>query len=418
MMAVATATLVGLDAGPAAAVSTNDPLFGEQYGLVDIKAPEAWDRGAGAGIRVAVVSSGIGRHQDLAAKTDGGADTTGGNDPSKDISGRGTHLAGIVGAATNNTEGIAGVAPDARLLPYRAFSTDKAIATDKYIEALQMVAGARPQVALVDVPSSFPVDGRDLLRQALLGMARAGISVVVGAQSDVPLGDLPVLTVASTTAAGDQDPTTAGVGAEGVSAPGQGITSTTAATTLLGETTFGYGALSGTAQAAAHVAGAVAILRSAGANPGQAANLLRSTARKSGNPGLGAGRIDVAAAIGAFKKPSAPAATTTTTKKAAAPPTTSRATGTAAIPRSQPGPTGPAGAEAGGDLVEPGEGEAAVVPSGAEAFYQDGDGGQRVTIVTEGKDRPIGALTVGFGLLFGVGTGLSVTFRRLAAAAA
>jgi subtilisin family serine protease len=418
-MAVAAATaLVGLSAGPAAAAPTNDPLSAEQWGLTDIKAPEAWPKGAGAGIKVAIVSSGIAKHQDLTAKLDAGFDV-GGGDPTKDSDGRGTHLAGIVGAATNNSEGIAGVAPDARLLPYKAFENDKAIDTTKFLETMASAAAVKPQVMLVDAPSGFPSDGRDQLRNALTAVAQQGISVVIGAQSGLALADLPVLAVAATTQSGDQESGTAAVAGPGVAAPGRAITSTTVTASLLGETTFGYGPMSGTAAAAAHVAGAVAIVRSAGANPGQAADLLRSTARKASDSSLGAGIIDAAAAVNAYKKPAPPPPSTTTTKKAAAPVTTSKATGTAAIPKTQPSLVGPTATLPTGEPAEPGEGEPAVVPPGAEELFGDaGDGGQRVTIVTEGEERPMGTLAIGFGLLFGVGTGLSVTFRRLADAAA
>lgn len=415
MAAVAATTLVGLGAGPAVAAPTNDPLSGEQWGLTDIKAPDAWDKGAGAGIKVAVVSSGVAKHQDLAAQLDGGSDATG-TDPNKDTDGRGTHLAGIVAAETNNNEGIAGVAPNARLIPVKAFATDSSIDKDTYLTALQSAANAKAQVVLVDVPSSFPADGRPLLLQSLQAMGQSGISVVVSAQSNLPLDNLPVLAVAATTPSGDQEPGTSAVGAQGVGAPGRGITSTTVTTALLTEATFGYGPMSGTGPAAAHAAGAVAILRSAGANAGQAADLLRATARPSSERSLGKGIIDASAAVDAFKKPAPP--TTVTTKKPAPTPTTSKATGTAAIPKSTAGPTGPTATLPTGEPAEPGEGEPAVVPPGAEDFLSGGDeGGQRVTIVTEGDDRPLGTLAIGFGLLFGVGTGLSVTFRRLADAA-
>lgn len=415
MAALAATTLVGLGAGPAVAAPTNDPLSGEQWGLTDIKAPDAWDKGAGAGIRVAVVSSGVAKHQDLTAQLDGGIDATG-TDANKDTEGRGTHLAGIVAAATNNNEGIAGVAPNARLLPVKAFEADSSINEDAFIKALTDAANAKPQVMLVDVPGSYPAGGRPLLLQALQAIGQGGISVVVGAQSNLPLDNLPVLAVAATTQSGDQEPGTSAVGAQGVGAPGRSITSTTVTTALLTEPTFGYGPMSGTGPAAAHAAGAVAILRSAGANANQAADLLRSTARPSSERSFGKGIIDASAAVDAFKKPAPP--TTVTTKKPAPTPTTSKATGTAAIPKSPVGPTGPTATLPTGEPAEPGEGEPAVVPPGAEDFLGgDDEGGQRVTIVTEGDNRPMGTLAIGFGLLFGVGTGLSVTFRRLADAA-
>lgn len=412
LLVLALVTVVGLLARPAAAAASNDPELAGQWGLADIKAPEAWAKGKGAGIRVVVVSSGIAQHPDLTSKTDAGFDATG-SDPAKDTSGRGTHLAGIVAAATNNGVGIAGVAPDARVVPFKAFESDSSVNGEKYLEAVRTAVDGKPQVVLVDVPEGFPSDAKDRLRQFLSNLGRGGASVVVGA-GGIAVGDLPVLGVAATGAGGDQAPGTAGVGPQGIAAPGAGVLSTKVSYPLLGgDPTYEYGQQSGTAQAAAHAAGAVAILRGLGASASQANDLLRTTARKSANGGFGAGILDVAAAAAAYQAPATPA-TTATTKKA----TTSKPPATAKLPAGGTVPSGllPSGAAGapGGDIPEPGVGEEAVVPPGAEDFLDGPEGGAAITPTSSGEDRPFGALAVGFGLLFGVGTGLSVTFRRLA----
>ncbi len=394
------AFVVVLLARPAAAAAgpTNDPMSGDQAGLIDIKAPQAWARGKGGGTSIAIVSSGIAKeHPDLKDKVDGGF----GSEPTKDRSGRGTHLAGIVGATTGNGIGIAGVARDARLLPYKA-SDPGPPAVDRYAEALDEALRSKPTVVLVDVPVGYSGD-KELLRQKLRSVGDAGISVVVGAQTGLALDDLPVLAVAAT----GPGTGTSRVGPKGVAAPGGDILSTTVTTPSVGDPVYDYGSDSGTGQAAAHVAGAVAILRGIGASTTQAADFLRSTARK-GDPSLGAGSIDVAAAANAFKTPP----TTTTTKKAATTTTTATA---AKAPAGPTGPVGP-GAVLSGETPAPGADEAAVAPPGATDPGQVSETGGP-SMVVGGHERPWGMLTVGFGLLFGVGTAMSVTFRRLADAA-
>lgn len=385
---------------PAAAAT--DPLRKDQAGLAEIKAPEAWARGKGSGVSVAIVSTGIADHPDLVGKVDGGFDATG-TDPRQDVGGRGTQLAGIVGAATDNGVGIAGVAPDARLVPFKAFDT----ASDeesRLIRALNETRVTKPAVVLVDVPAGYT--GKDLLRQTLKALGDAGTSVVVGAQSGLPLDDLPVLAVA------DRSST---VGPRGVAAPGQNILTTTVNASVLGSPTYDYGRSSGNGPAAAHVAGAVAILRGLGANAGQAADLLRSTAHRSGTS-QGAGVIDVAAAAAAYQSPAPPAPTTSTTKAAVkpAPGKQVKAPG-GTIPAGQVVPLTPSPTLLNGEPAELGVDEEAVVPPGAEEFadgpQQDSGGGGTVI---GGKERPWGTLTIGFGLLFGVGSALSLTFRRLA----
>jgi len=407
--------VLALAARPAAGAppASNDPKLASQWGLADIKAPEAWAKGKGGGVSVAVVSTGIAKHPDLATKTDGGFDAVAA-DPTNDTSGRGTHLAGIVGAATDNGIGIAGVAPDARLLPYKAFETDALVNPDSYLKALERVLSAKPQVVLVDLPANFPEVAKDPLRTSLKSLGDAGIAVVVGTQAGIPLGDLPVLTVAATTSLGDLVPDTPGPGGRGVAAPGQNIVSTSVS--LLGA--YSYGEQSGTGQAAAHAAGAVAILRGLGASATQSADLLRSTSRRSATS-VAAGIIDVAAAVAAYRPPPGPPAPTTTTTRKPTPklPTTKPPTGLGAIPTGTGPPSGPAdftGPPQPAEPVEPGAGENPVIPNGADTLTEPGGGGPSST-TGGGADRPVGLLTVGFGLITGVGIGLNLTFRRLAA---
>ena len=417
LLVVLVTGLVLMLARPAAAAApTNDPRSDEQWGLLDTKAPQAWAKGRGAGVSIAVVSTGIAKHEDLTAKLDAGFSGVGG-DAASDASGRGTHLAGIAAATTDNSIGIAGVAPDARLLPYKAFEGETTDGNG-HIQALNKASSAKPAVVLVDVPSGYPASKRDLLRQALKALGDSGISVVVGAQDGLSLDELPVLAVAATTSSGGQAPGTAGVGGRGVAAPGGGILSTDKAS-LLPTAPPAYEERSGTGQAAAHAAGAVAILRGIGASSGQAADLLRSTARKSSGS-FGAGIIDVAAAAAAYKAapPPPPAAATTTTTKAVAKPVAgAKPKGPAAtlVPPGAVASADPAGPTlATGEPAELGDGqEEAVVPPGAEEFA-NGPESPGAGLVVGGRERPWGTLAVGFGALFGVGTALSITFRRLA----
>ena len=101
----------------------NDPEFilgshGPQWDLYSIRAPAAWDKTLGVGSRVAVVDTGIdGDHPELESKIVSQKDVVN-NDvvAEDDIHGHGTHVAGTVGAVTNNGAGVAAVCPACKLL--------------------------------------------------------------------------------------------------------------------------------------------------------------------------------------------------------------------------------------------------------------------------------------------------------------
>ncbi len=115
----------------------NDPLYRNQWHLPAINLPTAWDRTTGSNaVTVAIIDTGIVPHPDFGGRLLAGYDFVSDPAMAADGGGRdsnpldpgpygktgyhGTHVAGIIGAASNNGSGVAGVNWGARLLPVRA----------------------------------------------------------------------------------------------------------------------------------------------------------------------------------------------------------------------------------------------------------------------------------------------------------
>lgn len=109
-------------------VCSNDPLFNYQWGLnntssgysdIDISAPYAWEHATGKYVKIAILDTGVDTaHVDLSPNIGiYSYDTETGTSPSQLYGDHGTHCAGIATAVKDNGIQIAGVAPDATIVP-------------------------------------------------------------------------------------------------------------------------------------------------------------------------------------------------------------------------------------------------------------------------------------------------------------
>jgi subtilisin family serine protease len=279
-----------LDHAAAAQVQPDDPRYAEQWNLARIKMPEAWaivtDTTA---LTIAVLDSGVMLdHPDLQGQIwsnpgeipgnevdddrngyvddlhgwhfyhiySGGQALPGQNNDVRDGNGHGTHVAGIIGAAADNGEGIAGVAWRARLMPVRVLDED-ALGWES-----DVVAGLNYAIA----------NGASVVNMSL-GMAEAGPALAEAVARAEAQGVLVVAAAGNTggtvlypaayptvlsVGASNQSDQRAGFSAFGprldLLAPGEAILSTWNGVP--------YFVRSGTSMAAPHVAGIAALLRS------------------------------------------------------------------------------------------------------------------------------------------------------------
>ncbi len=183
-----------------AAFTPNDPKYPDQWGLTRIGAPTAWDTTQGSPVvSIAVVDTGIDmNHPDLAGQlwTNPGDATVDGNDndgngkvddvhgwdfvnndndPQDDI-GHGTHVAGIIAAATNNGAGVTGVCPNCRLMAVKVLDSAGQGPYSRIAQGIIYAADKRARV--INLSLGGYVDAQ-VLRDAIA--YAAGYSVIIGA---------------------------------------------------------------------------------------------------------------------------------------------------------------------------------------------------------------------------------------------
>jgi serine protease len=173
----------------------SDPRFGGQWYFENLDMPNAWGITRGnASTSIVVIDTGCDlAHPDLVAKLDPGLDVVDGDadpsfDPADSGAAHGTECAGIVGAATDNGEGIAGGCPECRVRCVR-FLSDDPVPLSADIEAFQFALDVDASVVsnswgFVD-PMPVPEMLADVIREvATSGRGGKGALVFFAAGND------------------------------------------------------------------------------------------------------------------------------------------------------------------------------------------------------------------------------------------
>ncbi len=250
--AVAWSQPVGLFRAQSESVSHNDPLYPVQPAAKQWQLAELHRLATGRGIRVAVVDSGISEnHPDLAGQLIVNRNFVDGQQPVSEM--HGTGVAGIIAAKADNKVGIAGVAPQAKLLGLRACwqsgnSLDSPTVCDSFSLVKALYFAIEDKADVINLSLSGPEDR--LLHELIdIGLSR-GISVVAAVDAGRPNGGFPasvrgVIAVSNTSLA----PALGQV----YTAPGRDIPTT--------EPGGRWFLVNGSSYSAAHVSGLMALVR-------------------------------------------------------------------------------------------------------------------------------------------------------------
>jgi len=154
------------------------------WGITAVGASKAWPTSRGAGVKVAVIDTGIqSNHPDLAANIKGGIHfyQSGASVLSdsnwEDDNGHGTHVAGTI-AALDNTKGVVGVAPDVELYAVKVLSSTGSGTWDTVAAGVRWAADHGMNVASMSIGGSV---GSQTLADAISYAYGKGVVLVAAA---------------------------------------------------------------------------------------------------------------------------------------------------------------------------------------------------------------------------------------------
>lgn len=321
-------------------VVPNDEQFPAQWDMPMIQAPKAWEKTRGAGVTIAVVDTGVAfedygdfaRSPELSQTTFVHPwDFTKSDEHPNDDNGHGTHVSGTLAQDWNDGAGVAGLAPDAAIMPVKVclvtgcpgdmMAAGIRWAVDHGADVINMSLGG-PTLPLVEREALTYAEQQGVVVVAATGN---GSSFVGGSSLDYPARADTVIAVGAVDFAGERTRYSnygehEHAGGLQIMAPGgdlhadlnsdgnpDGILQSTYAFTCMGGdrdyTQFADCFYQGTSMATPHVAGTVALLlsRFPDLNPQQVRSVLACAAIDAGPPGVdeqhGVGIVQAATAI-------------------------------------------------------------------------------------------------------------------------
>lgn len=141
------------------------------WSIAQYNIPRLWGKYTGRNVVVAVIDSGCELdHPDLRRNYIEGYNTIDKNKDPLDENGHGTHVAGTV-AAVNNSQGVVGVAPDAKIMPIKVFDRSGSGSTSNVARAVEWAGKNGADIICMSLGSK---NGSRHLEKAIIGALNRG----------------------------------------------------------------------------------------------------------------------------------------------------------------------------------------------------------------------------------------------------
>lgn len=303
----------------------DDPMFGLQWHMEQIRAPEAWMMGTGEGAVVAVIDTGVAWKDakgvralpDLAGTGFvAGESFISGLPDGLDDHAHGSHVAGTIAQTTNNGIGVTGVAFGAKIMPLKVLSKDGRGSVGGIANAIRYAADNGAHVINMSLGGPLP---SKVLAKAIEYAHAKGVTTVCAAGNErrskvgYPAANKHAVAVSAVDYGRELTFYSNWGKAIDVAAPGgdtrsdkngdgfpDGVLQNTIK--IQDPTANDYLWFQGTSMASPHAAGVAALIVGAGVtNPDEVERIMKKTAVHPGNvewdQRYGAGIIDAAAAV-------------------------------------------------------------------------------------------------------------------------
>jgi len=283
----------------------NDALYSQyQWNLPSIHTEQGWNWTKGSEqVTIAVLDTGVQLdHPDLVGKVTEGYNVVGDGPPDDDV-GHGTHVAGVISAAVNNREGVAGMSWYNKVMPIKVLDGSGTGTTYSVAEGLIWAVDHGAKVINMSLGNYASAE---FLHDAIRYAYDHDVVLIAASGNDdtdrpgFPAAYPEVFAVAATSENGEKASFSNYGDYIDVAAPGDNIPSTYPGNQ--------YAALSGTSMASPHVAALAGLIRTI--NPElsneEVMTIMRETATDIGTEGkdiyYGYGEIDVARALQAAEQ--------------------------------------------------------------------------------------------------------------------